>query len=262
LGGKVRVLGTIAGIIVLSALIINWRAPHAFSGLMTALARPFWRTSFAIQNGVLKSPEELLKENAELQAELAGLKQNIASSSIGAILSENDELRAMFHRASTTPYALAAVLARPPFMPYDELIIDLGSVDGVSSTTKVYAPGNVLIGRVAEALSQTSKVSLFSSPGEKYNVLIGASHVPASAIGIGGGQYRAEVPHGTALSVGDAVSDSTLKNGPMGMIISLVTDPANPFDTILFAPGVNIYELRFVLVDLRADAKLGVKAKK
>ncbi|MFA6432438.1 MAG: rod shape-determining protein MreC [Candidatus Paceibacterota bacterium] len=251
-----RVFWTISIIVVLIVLFISWRAPHTFPSLMTAVARPFWRMSFSIQSGALRSPAELLKDNEELKFQLDSLKQNIASSTIGAILVENQELKAMFYRASTTPFKLAAVLARPPFMPYDELIIDLGADDGISTTTRVYAPGNILIGRAVEVLSQTSKIALYSSPGERYNVLIGANHVPATAVGQGGGQYRADVPHGTALLVGDAVNDPSLSNGPLGVIVSLATDPADPFDTIIFTPQVNIYSLRWVMVDARPAAKL------
>ena len=256
--GPARTIGFIAGVFVLFIILIQIFSPHTFSGMMTAFARPFWRANFAIQNGALRSPEQLLKENAGLQVEIDGLKQLVSSSSISSILSENEELRAMFHRASSTPYTLAAVLARPLFMPYDEIIIDLGTIDGISTTTRVYAPGNILIGRVREALSQTAKVELLTTPGGKYNVLIGASHIPATALGIGGGQYRAEVPHGTALQVGDMVSDSSANDGPLGTITSIVTDPADPFDTILFAPDVNVYQLRWVLV----DTGLHIKPKK
>jgi cell shape-determining protein MreC len=253
--GRFRAIGIALAVLVLVGLLIEWRAPQLFPGLMTGIASPFWRTSFAIQEGALKSPEQLLKENTDLRIELDALRQQIASSSVGMLIAENEELKAMFHRASSTPYVLAAVLSRPPLLPYDELLIDLGAKDGLSTTTRVYAPGGVLIGRVAEALSRTSRVELLSSPGEKYDVFIGSDRVPAAALGIGGGQYRAEVPHGTPLAVGDAVTAASVSTGSMGIIVSIDTDPADPFDTILFAPDVNVYNLRWVLVDLRPEAK-------
>ena len=144
---------------------------------------------------------------------------------------------------------LAAILVKPPLAPYDELIIDAGADQGIAVGAKVYAPGNILIGTTTDVLSETSKVTLLSSPGEKYPVIIGANHVSADAIGRGGGQYEAEVPQATQIAIGDLVSDANIADGTFGKVISILNNPADPFETILFSAPVNIYQLRFVLVD-------------
>jgi cell shape-determining protein MreC len=152
-------------------------------------------------------------------------------------------------RASTTPYILAAVLKHPPRAAYDELIIDAGLDAGFSVGNNVYAVGDLLIGRVFQVLGQTSKVRLFSSPGGTYPVMIGPDHAPATAIGRGGGQYAAELPRDIKVSEGDFVVVPSLNAKPFGVVTSISADPAEPFETILFAPPVNVYSLRWVLVD-------------
>jgi cell shape-determining protein MreC len=243
--------------LVFLVALIQWSFPSAFPGLFTSLAVPFWRERFSIENGALRSPAELLSENAALERELVALKLEIASSSVAMLQTENAELKTLLGRASTTPspYVLAAVLARPSAVPYDGLTIDLGSSDGVSTTSLVYAPGNVLIGRIVSVLSRTSEVALLSSPGETYNVLIGENRLPATAVGRGGGQYRAELPHGSAVAIGDFVSDPSLYDGPFGVVVSVVAGSPNPFDEILIAPPVDVSQLHWVLLQTSSTDK-------
>ena len=249
---RLRLASISAGAAVILIVLMIWRVPSFFPGLFMSVARPFWRTEFSIQSGALGSPGQLLSENESLKRQLSDLQLSIASTSIEAILQENADLKAMLGRASTTPSVLAAVLSRPPFMPYDELIIDRGADDGIGSGTLVYSPEMVLIGRISALYSQTSAVTLFTSPGQKYNVLIGSSNVPAVAGGRGDGQYEAQVPHGSAIQAGDIVSDSSLNDLDFGVVVSVTADPSDPFDQVLFAPPINIYQLRWVLLD-KAD---------
>ena len=160
---------------------------------------------------------------------------------------------------------MGAVLKRPPLAPYDELIIDLGQNDDVVVGDLVYASGNVLLGRVSDVLGQTSKVTLLSSPGETYDVLIsngnnttsisstGSKTIPAIAHGLGGGQFSVEVPRDVIASAGDIVLIPSINNKTIGVVGSVVTDPAQPFETILFTSLTNIYELRWVLVDTNTN---------
>lgn len=253
-----RALIGCAVFLVFLVVLIQWSFPSVFPGFFTSLAVPFWRERFSIENGALRSPAELLSENAALQRELAALEVKTASSSVAMLETQNAELKTLLGRASTTPspYVLAAVLARPSAVPYDGLTIDLGWNDGVSTTSLVYAPGNVLIGRIVSVLSHTSEVALLSSPGETYDILVGESRLPATAVGRGGGQYRAELPHGSAAQIGDFVSDPSLYDGPFGVVVSVVAGSPNPFDEILIAPPVDASELRWVLLQINSPDKV------
>jgi cell shape-determining protein MreC len=243
---RLRAIAIACGVLILIIGLIQFLAPHFMPGLWTSIARPFWRTQFSISSGSLQTPDQLLNENENLKRQLAD--DQVRMQSVNALETENQELHAILGRASTTPYILAAVLKRPPYSPYDELIIDLGRNDGLSTTSLVFAPGNVLIGRVADVMSQTSKVMLLSSPGEQYQVLIGSAHTPATALGRGGGQYQAQISRDVKVSEGDFISDPSLNDKVFGIVTSVLSDPANPFSTVLFAPPVNIYELRWVLI--------------
>lgn len=239
------IFGALAALVVI-IILIQLLAPHFLPGVWTSLMRPFWRSEFSIVSGSLSSPDQLLRQNEELKRQLADASLRMAT--VNAVESENEELKAILGRASSTPYILAAVLKRPPYSLYDEYIIDIGRDQGLSTSSRVYAPGNVLIGRVADVFNQTSKVILFSSPNEQYQVLIGPAHIPATAVGRGGGQYQAQVSRDVKISEGDTVSSPSLNDRSFGIVTSVLSDPAEPFATVLFAPPVNIYELRWVLI--------------
>jgi rod shape-determining protein MreC len=242
-----KIVISICVVLIGIAILTQFLAPHFFPALFTSIFRPFWRMEFSINSGSLQSPEALIKQNEDLRRQL--LEVDIKLQTIRAIELENDELKALMGRASTTQSTLAAVLRRPPISAYDELIIDLGKDHGLSTTSLVYVSG-VLLGRVSEVLEQTSKVLLFTSPGQKVDVLIGSDHLPATAIGRGGGQYEVELPRDVKISEGDFIIAPSLDSRPLGVVTSIISDPIQPFEKILFSPPVNIYQLRWVSVGI------------
>jgi cell shape-determining protein MreC len=233
-------------IIVVFVAIVQFIAPHLLPGLFSTVARPFWRIEFGIENGALSSPETLLGKNAALTRELEAI--DIRLHALEALEKENAELKAMFGRGTTTPLLLAAVLKRPPLAPYDELIIDVGHDFGLATGTPIFSPEQIRIGYIADVQDQTAKVRLLSSPGERFDVLIGSRNEPAIAVGRGGGQYEARVSHEASVEEGDFVIIPSLDDAPAGAITAKISDPSEPFDVVLFAPAVNIYSLRWVLV--------------
>jgi len=281
-----RMAAYIAAGVVVVIIAVQLLVPHFLPSIFTTIARPFWRMEFSVGSGSLESPGSLLAENESLKTQLAAL--NVQQQSVQSIANDNSELLTLLGRtdvsasniqsasnaqsatstgttSSSGPLSslkpipgriLAAVLVRPPQAAYDELVIDIGSDHGISYGAKVYAPGDILIGSTTDILGQTSKVKLFSSPGETYSVLIGSSRIPATAVGRGGGQYQAEVPQASKINQGDTVSDSSISDAPFGIVSAVLANPADPFETVLFAPPVNIYQLRWVLVATSTGKKI------
>jgi len=242
-------------IIITSAVVIiiaaRFLAPSVFAGFFTAIARPFWRVEFSLSSGQLQSAESLLGANEDLQRKLD--EADVRLQSVSAIVAENEQLKSLMGRASTTDCILAAVLQKPPYAPYDELVLDAGTNMGFAVGNMVYAANKVPIGKVTQVLSDSSKVLLFSSPGQTFNVLVGNSNTPATAIGKGGGQYSAELPRSVSIARGDTVSIPSLKSNLYGVVNAIIADPSQPFQTILFSAPVNIYQLRWVLVERKSQ---------
>lgn len=277
----------VIGVVVVLVIILQLFTPHFFPSLFTAMARPFWRTEFSIESGALKSSETLLSENEALNRQLADAQVRLDTihavelennelktllgrdpgiildivSNVSSISTSTSIIAQLIssRSASSKNYPksaqknqdiriLAAVLKHPPLSPYDELIIDIGHDYNLSTSSQVYASGDILIGHVVDVLNTTAKVKLFSSSNEKYEVLIGPNHTPATAIGRGGGQYEAQVSRETSVKEGDFVLNPSLNDKPFGIVSAVLQDPTQPFETVLFAPPVNIYQLRWVLV--------------
>lgn len=258
----------------MACVLIVFLAPHLFSSLFITIAAPFWRTEFSVASGSLKSPERLLVENQLLMSRVESMQALI--DTVGYIEQENRELRALLNRpvlssgivattstttSSTTdsvasvsseridqPGTLAAVLKRPPALPYDEIVVDIGTDHGVSTSSRAYAPGAILIGRVISVRDTTSTVRLYSSPGERHEVLVGPSHAPGVAIGRGGGEYEVQVSKDINISEGDYITNPSLGEGPFGVVNLVLSETAQPFTTVIFSPPVNIYHLRWVTI--------------
>lgn len=250
----------VGGSVVLGVvLLMYFLIPNVFSGAMTAFAEPFWRMTFSAQSGAFRSNAALMQENEDLRR--AQTDYDVRLASVRALELENSELKKILGRDasfSTTSAStvhkgeiLAAVLKRPPLLAYDELVLDVGTGDGVAVGNSVYAPGRVLVGRVESVGASTARVILYSSPGKQYEVMIGPQHISASAHGRGGGQYEAEVARDSSVTEGDFVEIPSLADKPFGTVTTVISDPTQPFKTILFAPMVNVYQLRWVIVQTK-----------
>jgi cell shape-determining protein MreC len=220
--------------------------PSFFDALFTSVARPFWRTEFALNSGTLGSDGSLVAENENLKIELETLRNQYAT--VTATEMENAELHTLLGRASSTPGILAAVTMRPPMSAYDEIVIDIGSDRGIHNGDKVYAPGQVPIGTVKEVNGSTSKVLLFTSPGQEFDVLIGKSRSPAKVSSRGGGQFEAELPRGATVAEGDWVTFGTLGDKPLGVVSAVLVDDVDALMTAIIVPPVSVYNIRWVYV--------------
>jgi len=233
-------------VIAILLLLVQFFFPRIFTSAFSYFFSPLWSGKDSII-GDMTPREQLAKENDALQEELA-MDETTASSS-KALLDENDELRQLLGRPeSAKDLVLADVIRRPPGAGYDYLVIDLGSADGVSNGDFVYSAGMTAIGQVVEADMRSSKVELYSSHGTDYEVLIGASHIPATASGQGGGFFSTSLSQESGVSVGDEIIIPAISSSPFSSVSAIISDPAQPFEKVLFGSGTNPYQSLFLLV--------------
>lgn len=236
-------------------LIVQFAFPSFFPSFFSYFFSPVWSGGDAVSSD-LTPRAQLVKENQALEQEVASYEAQASSSK--ALADENAELKSLLGRpAGAQDLTLANVIKRPPGAGYDYLVVDIGAADGVSAGDEVYSDGIVPIGQIVEADPHTSKVELYSSAGTTYDVLIGADHVPAQAMGQGGGSFSASVSRDAGVAVGDEVIAPAISSSPLGAVSSVISDPAQPFARILFDASVNPYESRFVLVSKSAAGSAG-----
>lgn len=222
-------------VVVVLALVISiiyTFFPRAFPVFFTSIFRPLWGDSGFI--------EELRKTLNELYVQIADddiLKQ------------ENDDLKKILGRVHTKSPLLATILKKPPFSAYDTFILDVGVQHKIKKGQKVYAFGDVIIGEIGDVIGNTSKVKLYSSAGEKFTVSVGSTNIETVAIGKGGGYFELSLPRGTKIIEGDSVVIPSLTSAFVGRVGAIVSDPSEPFLKVLFRQPLNIYELKWVIVD-------------
>jgi cell shape-determining protein MreC len=207
--------------------------PRFVSGLFIKIAGPFWNIEKDIKT-------EKIRVSIDLQ-----------NTTILELEKENSDLKEIMARnSSSSPMLLSYIVKKPPFTAYDSYVIDIGKNSGVKNGDKVYANGNLLLGEIVEINGSFAKVKLYSSYGEKFDVLIGKNNIEATATGKGGGAFEVVLPKDSKVQLNDSVSVPDLNVSVFGIVKNISRDPARAFSTVLFSQPINIYEQKWVQVKL------------
>lgn len=184
-------------------------------------------------------------EVEELRSKLATAEARLADRD--ALYAENIELKRLLGRHDTIQFVRAAVLMRPPGVPYDTFVIDLGLADGIAPGQVVSAGGTTLIGSVTEVYESTARITLFSAPGTTYQ-----SHIdqktPISLEGQGGGSLKGQIPTGVSVRQGDRVALQGVSEGFVGAVSYVEHREGESFQTVYVHLPVNLFELNYVEV--------------
>ena len=229
--GIFKGLSYVAGAVFKPVLVAGSNVGNTFTNISTYFA----------------SKNSLTKENEDLKLKLSDKDAQMANYNV--LLDENNKLKNVLERKNTkVNFILSAILAKPNQSPYDTLIIDAGNNQGASAGDLVFALGNIPIGRVSEVGPNSSKVILFSSPGEKTEVVIEGRDVFTTITGRGGGNFEMIVPRDFTLEKGTTVVLPGITPYVVGIVQTIVSDPRDAFTKALLVSPVNIFELKFVEV--------------
>jgi cell shape-determining protein MreC len=194
----------------------------------------------------------LLTERSKLADEIQELK--LAQSSLGDdqltiqfLTSENEELHSLLGDGNS-PRIVAGVIGRPNKTPYDVLVLDKGSRDGIFEGSPVYIGNNAVVGIVSRVFPDSSVVTLVTTPGFQVSVYILGPNIYTNAEGIGGGQLRVGVPQGIQLNVGDLVILPGIDAGIYGKISVIDSIPTQPEQYGYVSPEIPLTSIRLVSV--------------
>lgn len=197
-----------------------------------------------------KSKKNIQKENLELKEKNSELEAKILICDV--FRRENEELKSFFSRDNNKKSILSVVVSRPPQSPYDILIIDAGSDDGVKNGMAATAYSDVFIGYAVEVFPKTSKIKLLSFPSEETNVYIQSAgnetRISAIAIGKGGGNMEIKLPNSIEINSGDRITNTSVFPLLIGIVEKVEVNLLESYQTILFRLPVNIQELKYIIV--------------
>lgn len=200
-------------------------------------------------NSFFYSKKTLYLGNEDLKLQLNELQGKLAN--YNSILDENIKIKEILGRKNeNTPMILSGILSRPNQSPYDTLIIDAGEKQGVVAGSLVFAFGDVPVGRVRLVYTNSSKVVLFSNPGEKTEVLISGKDIFMQLVGRGGGNFEMTLLRDFNLPKGSEVVLPGITPHVVAVVETIISDPRDAFQKALLVSPVNIQELKFVEIAL------------
>jgi cell shape-determining protein MreC len=241
-------------ILVLAAILLFFALQKGLlkklSPTFVHIATPVWtlenmgRDFLAL---TFESKKDLYKQNVALKGQI--LKYEDQVSIYNAVVEENDYLKALLGRIKPEmKVVLSLILAKPNQTPYDTLIIDRGTNDGISVDDLVFAHGDVLIGFIESVDKSSAKVLMYSTPGNISQVVYGNSGKYFNARGAGNGTLEVEVSREIEVAVGDQFFYPGLDNTLVGVVEKVHFDPRDSFKKVIIKSPVNIQEERWVEV--------------
>ncbi|OHA79517.1 MAG: hypothetical protein A2747_03695 [Candidatus Yonathbacteria bacterium RIFCSPHIGHO2_01_FULL_44_41] len=201
-------------------------------------ARDSFFANFRNRDFLVKENEMLLIEVDRMEAQV--LDRNLLAEKV-------TKLEEALGRVRSDNRVVADVVAGPGRSPYDTLVIDAGAEEGINIGDVVVYSGSSIIGEIVETAPASSKVKLYSSPGEEQFVIVGQRNLPVVALGRGMGNFEAKVPQDSVVAVGDSIV-SVKGDLIFGTVSSIEEKPAEPFKRLFFRAPFNITEIRSVEV--------------
>jgi cell shape-determining protein MreC len=161
---------------------------------------------------------------------------------------QKNELLELLGQRELDNLVLASVLVRPPRSPYDVIIIDAGSENGISIGSKVYLEEGPILGTVSEVFSRQARVNLFSSNAEEVSGVMERDGLPVTLIGSGGGNFKVSIPRDASVEKGDRILSAETASSILAVVGDISLNSTDSFKDVLAKSPANIFNLRFVLV--------------
>lgn len=191
------------------------------------------------------SKDALTERLAHAESELSRTKYQALL--YAALAAENAKLREAVS-AATVPQGLTArVIARPPKISYDTLLVDRGAEAGVRENDSATYNG-IALGRIIKVDAKTSLVSLFSSSGTSHDVILGEPRAVAVATGLGGGAFELSLPQGIAVAPGDSVRFPATESLILGVVKSVSSEMQGASQRVRLALPLSFAELDFIQI--------------
>ncbi|MFA6177342.1 MAG: rod shape-determining protein MreC [Candidatus Paceibacterota bacterium] len=251
-----RIIKITLGVIFL--IILFYFRSGIFNGL-SSVSQGFFRPVFIVGKNIGEKFGSLgayFYFKNSLSLENQNLKTQISESAADranyfSVVDENNKLKEILGRKNEkVRMVLAVILTKPNQSVYDTLIIDAGTAQGIKIGNKVFAYGNMPIGRVDLVYDSSSRVILFSNAGEKTQGVIAGKDIFMELVGRGGCNFEIILPRDFVLQKGDQVIMPGINPYVLAVVETIISDPRDPFIKALLSSPVNIQELKFVEVEL------------
>jgi cell shape-determining protein MreC len=245
--------GSVAGVVTLLFLLRTF-----LPSVLVFAATPLWTGGTKLEAGVgavfsgFGNSVKLTQQNTALSAQLSELQNENAVLTARA----QDLTKLLGGQSGSEANILGGVLARPPQSPYDTMVVNVGSKDGVIIGAIAYASGGIPIGTIRSVAPHTATIELLSTAGRTTDAWIGVDRIALSINGLGGGTFAARLPKSVPVSVGDSVYVPGPGAIPIATVARVKTDPSSPTVDLYLQPMVNIFSLPWVEISRTTQAAI------
>jgi cell shape-determining protein MreC len=238
----------IVGFFVAIGIILSF-----FDSFIISAVSPLWSAENRFSNalsgtgGFFHSKNSLINENADLKSRIASLE--LEKSTLLLAQDENARLLELLGRRARPLGVMATVLTHPPQSPYDLLIVDAGSNDGLAVGASAGLPEGPKLGLVEEVFPRYARIKLFTTPGERTEAVLERRQLPVTLEGSGGGNFRINVPRDTEVLVGDRVLSSGLVASLLAVVEEVNLEATDSFKEVLARSPANIFKVRHINIE-------------
>ena len=227
--------------------------PTGIRGLFYTISRPFWLGETMVTDTAMKVKNffvfksVLISQNLSIQDELASLK--LKEFDYDTIVKENHDLKNQLGRTVLLSRILSRIISSPPLSPYDTLVLDAGSNEGVTVGSKVYLSDNIIIGAISSVTSNNSVLKLFSTSGEKTTTVLERTGAFFELTGRGGANLELEAPKETDILWGDLFMYPNITPSIVASVYYIDTNSQSSFKKIYLRIPGNVFSAKWVFIE-------------
>lgn len=222
------------------------------------IGNPVWELGNFLSNKIynlnyfFRSKSSITNENHNLIDEITFLRLRMSDYNI--LEKENQDLKDLLGRVGEkNDFILGNILSKPNRSPYDTLIIDIGSSDGLGVGNSVYVNGTIPIGSIERVYDHSALVSLYTNPGRKTEGFVDVSNVSVELTGRGGGNFEMIIPMELQIEKGTIIYLPGNNTKIIAYVDEVISSPTDPFKKVILSSPVNIQNLKWV------EVKVGIK---
>jgi rod shape-determining protein MreC len=232
--------------------IFSYLFPNFLRSNFSTISKPIWLIRDSVSKsssnlfGFFTSKSNLISENSALKEEIEVLK--LKQLDYNLILKENQELKNISAEKKSN-FILARVLSKPPVSPYDSLVLDIGTSQGIKKGSKVFLSNNVVIGFVTEITENTSLVELFSKGDTKHNFVLERTGASYDISGMGGFNMMVLMPKDADVLWGDTFVYPGENLATVGNVYYIDTNSQSSFKGVYIKIPTNVFQTKWVYVE-------------
>lgn len=227
--------------------------PNFLRTKLTTVSVPIWYVRDGITNSIGRAlwyfsfQSSLISQNEKLNSELQALK--LKQIDYDFLLKENQDLKSAMGRVENINRIVSRIISKPPESPYDTLILDAGSIQGIKKGSKVFLSNNILIGVIVDVTAKTSLVELFSKGDTKHSFVLERTGATYEVVGEGGENMLVLVPKEADVLWGDSFVYPGLNSAIVGNVNYIDTNSQSSFKGVYLKIPGNVFSNKWVYVE-------------